>query len=595
MYGGSRSPQDVSRRAVLGSAAAGLAATSGCMQRLRTLASRTESEAVSLAIKTRPPDEDPGAMHLAREFAGWFDTAGIDTTVQPVTAEELYRQVLLNHEFDAFVARYPYRSLTADSLYSLVHSSFAAERGWQNPFGFSNLEVDELLATQRRQTGDARADAVASVQERLATDCPFLVLGTPDSIRAANTTRFRGWTGAFGASPLRLLALDRVAPDANTLKLVTTDNRITRNLNPLMAPFRRRGRLTSLVYDSLARRYRGELIPWAGTDWTWDTAGRGDPVLRVTLRDGMRWHDGDPLSAIDVAFTYRLLADTSMGEFEEPVPPTRYRGRSSFVTNASVRDEQTVELTCSDCSRAVAERALTVPLLAEHVWRERTSEADLGGVDIGAPTTEALVADAIPPVGSGPLQFDTATSRDTLRLTLFEDHFRTAGPVADTVAASALDPPFDALEVSFVGSDSTAVDLVQSGEADATAVGVGSDLVRTIGRADDLILLLDQHDAFYFLGFNVRSTPLSNARFRNLLSHLVDRQHLVDTVFDGYGTPAVSPLAGTGTVPASVQWEPGGTVTPFLGSDGELDRRQVRSAFREAGYRYDDSGTLRKP
>jgi peptide/nickel transport system substrate-binding protein len=113
-------------------------------------------------------------------------------------------------------------------------------------------------------------------------------------------------------------------------------------------------------------------------------------------------------------------------------------------------------------------------------------------------------------------------------------------------------------------------------------------------RADDLTLLLDQSDSFYFLGFNVRSASLSSSRFRNLLSHLVDRQHLVNTVFDGYATPAVSPLSGTGQVPEALQWEPGGSVTPFLGSDGELDTGQVRSAFREAGYRYDDAGTLRQ-
>ncbi|WP_336358376.1 ABC transporter substrate-binding protein [Haloarcula sp. CGMCC 1.6347] len=591
MYGAGQSPQDVSRRAVLGSAAAGLAATSGCMQRLRTLAGNKESPAVSLSIKTRPADEDPGAMHIARQLETWFDTAGVDTTVQPVTATELYRQTLLNHEFDAFVARYPYRQITADSLYSLVHSSFAAERGWQNPFGFADLEVDELLTAQRRQSDDRRAETLASLQKQLANACPFLVIGTPDSIRAANTTRFSGWTGAFGKSPLRLLTLDRADPEATTLRLVTTDSRVTRNLNPLMAPFRRRGRITSLVYDSLARQYQGGLVPWAGVDWEWDTSQPDGPVLRVTLRDDLQWHDGETLTAADVAFTYRMVADTSLGAFEQAVPPTRYRGRATVVTAATAIDERTVELTCTDCSRAVAERALTVPLLAEHVWRERASKADIGGVGIGAATTEALVTDAIPPVGSGPLQFDTASDRESLRLTLFEDHFRTTIDPADSVAASALDPPFDAVEVGFVGSDSTAVELVESGDADATAVGVGSDLVRTIGRADDLTLLLDQGDSFYFLGFNVRSAPLSNSRFRNLLSHLVDRQYLVDTVFDGYATPAVSPLAGTGQVPETLQWEPGGTVTPFLGSDGELDTEQVRSAFREAGYRY-DTGTL---
>lgn len=562
------------------------------MGRFRTLASRQRPSQVGFSIGTLPVDEDPFAMAMARQLSAWFRTAGIDATTQPMTAEELYRQTLVNHEFDAFLGQFPYRNVHPDSLYSLLHSRFTTEPGWQNPFGYSNLTVDDLLSRQRHAPPGEQTGVTADVQRRLAETCPFIVLGFPDVVRTARTDRFRGWATAFGQSPLGLLALDRADPAATTLRLTTIDSRPTTNLNPLVAPFRGRGRVTALVYDSLARRSRGRLSPWAAEDWEWIERRDDQSVLRLTLRDQAMWHDGEPLTASDVAFTYRFLRDTSLGTLERSVPPMRFRGRSSLVDSVRAVDEETVDLSFDDVRPTVATRALTVPLLPEHVWRPRTHEADIGGFDVGMPTTEALVTDAIPPVGSGLLRFEAATNRESLRLRRFADHFverDVALPFSEAVSDGSA---FEELRLQFVGSDSTAVDLVRTGEADATLLGVGTDLVRTIGRAEALTLLLDRTDAFYVLGFNVRRAPFANPRFRRLLARLLDRHTLDEQAFGGYLNPAVSPLAGSRPVPDDVAWDGGDPVAPFLGTDGRLDERAVREAFSAAGYRFDEQGNL---
>jgi len=60
---------------------------------------------------------------------------------------------------------------------------------------------------------------------------------------------------------------DDGADDAATLRLVTTDERITQNWNPIAAEYRRYGTFTSLLYDRLVLVDDGEVIPWLAADW----------------------------------------------------------------------------------------------------------------------------------------------------------------------------------------------------------------------------------------------------------------------------------------------------------------------------------------
>ena len=580
----------VTRRSALAGLVGGLAATSGCLGRIRALVGRDQPTAVSLSIKTLPVDQDPYAIALARQLSAWFGAAGIRASIQPITAEELFRQTFINHEFDVFVGQFPSPFADPDAFYSLLHSTYSVESGVQNPFGYTNLLMDDLLEQQRRQTGSQRTETVTRIQRRLVQVCPFLVLGFPNVIRAARTDRFTGWNGVFDPSLVSLLGLRNTAGSAGRLRATTPDDRPMANLNPLMSSHRGSWNITDLLYDSLAYRYRGTLYPWAATNWEW--VGEEPLELEVTLRDTLTWHDGQRLTASDAAFTYRLLQDTSLGSLSERVPTFRFRGRSSLVESVTAVDDATARVRFTDCSRQTARRTLTVPLLPEHIWTERTDKATVSGVDVGVTTTDALVDGNIPPVGSGPLEFQLVSQGQTLVLERFDDHFLETteetglpSPLADGLA-------FDEFELRFVSSDSSSVDLIVNDEADVTALGVGPNLTSTIGRAPDVSLNIDRSEAFYFAGFNTRRPPLTNPRFRNTLARLVDRNELAESVFDGYVDPAVSPLAGTPWLPSDLEWSPSNPVMEFLGTDGTVDSERAREAFRAAGYRYNEQNRL---
>jgi peptide/nickel transport system substrate-binding protein len=586
------------RRSVLAALGSGAVALGGgCLRRTRNLTGWRSVQPVEFRIKTLPADADPYALTLARQVAAWFRAAGIGVDVLPMAEQELMRQSLLRTEFDMFVMRLPETFREPDALTTLLHSQFADAPGWQNPFGYADMGVDEALERQRRTDGDERLAALERVQQTVARTQPFTLLTVPDDVRAVENERYRNWRRADLTTPVGYLRLERAAEESEAddgdaaddrLRIVGTDRRATTNLNPLSVEFRRSGVLTGLLYDPLVRRIGAERTPWLAESVEFST--EGTPSARVTLRENVSWHDGEALTADDVAFTYDLLADTTLGGDEDTaVPSPEFRGRSSLVDDVSAVDDRRVDVRFVDAERSIAARALTVPILPAHVWRDRATAAEVAGITVGT-VTEALVTNNIPPVGSGPFEFVQNTPRERLLLERDGDHF-SARPDAgfpDWIA----EPSFDELAVTVAGSDVAAVESVTDGDADVTGTAVGASTVPRIGRAEGAELLVRRSDRPYVLGYNTHRPHLENPRFRHTLARLIDEAHLSDEALDGYGRPAVGPLHGTAWYPEDLEWADGNPVVPFIGERGELDAEAAREAFREAGYQYDDDDTL---
>lgn len=569
-------PHRLGRRAFLAGTTAALA---GCSRAREVVDGRPSSQPVSVTIKTTPADDDPYAIRIARHLATNLEAAGVAAQIVPMATDELLRDLLINHEFDIYVARHP-GGHDPDFLRSLVHSKYGNEPGWQNPFGFANLDVDDLADDQRNQKRARRRKTVADLQRSVARGQPFTVVAHPDTIHAVRTDRFVEWPSDGLRSPVDLLSLSgRADADTTTLTVAVTDVYPTRNRNPLAVTFRNRGLATDLLYDPLARWTDGELRPWLARNWDW--ADDDGTVATLELRPDARWHDGRPVTADDVAFTYRFLADTSLGRGDVSVPAPRFRGRIDLVEDVTVVDDHTVRIRFDGHPRVVR-RAFTVPVLPEHEWRPRAREAELAGIDLFDGMTEALVWDNPEPVGSGPLAFESAEVDEELVLTRFDDHF------SNREGAGV---PYDRLLFHVAPSDEVAVELAATGEADATGP-VFASVTPRIGRAADLSLLAGTLRAFYHVGYNIRRGPFTNPRFRLAVGKLLDRKALLEETFGGYATPAVSPV-GDEWRAADLEWDGSDPVTPFPRTDdGSLDVAAVRQAFREAGHRYREDGTL---
>jgi len=588
MNGGQAAPEQtsaatdgtgLSRRAALAATAGLTVSTSGCMSRLRNLVTQPNIDQLSLTITTPPAESDRESTRIANELEEVLKAVGIDVTFEMRSGVDFLRAVLYDHEFDICIGQHP-GGTDPDFLYEMLHSQYTDESGWQNPFGYSNLDVDDLLKKQRHATETDRRDAVTNMLEAVAIQQPFVPICVPDEYRVANTSRFADWTDGHLATRSGYLGLEPAA-GVGTLRAAHTDGRPTENLNPLAADYRGRGTFTELLYDSLATDDgTGELTPWLAESWEWDGA-----VLDVRLRNGCTFHDDEPVTAADVAFTYEFLADMSSGDGEGETPAPRFRGQVDAVEAVNLRNRDRLEIEIT-AGQAAGERALLVPILPAHIWRDRSDTAvGLGNGALTQGTPTAVATNNVPPVGSGPYQFGSRTEGSRLVLERFDDHFTRRAGVA------LPEPTVDEVSIDIPPSTETAIQAVVDGTADVTSAPLDTKLVDSVETSSGRQVFTSPSWTFYFLGFNTRKAPFGNPRFRRVIAQLIDKEWLVENVFYGYARPVATPVTER-WVPDSLTWDGQDPKTPFLGANGEVDVDAARAAFEEAGFRYDEQDRL---
>lgn len=583
--------RSTTRRGLLAVGAAGVAGLSGCIRRVRNLSGRQETDQPTLQIKMLPSDTDPFASWIASHLAAGLEAAGIDARPVPTAPEALSQEVLLGRDFDMYIGQLPFGPQPdPDVFYPLLHSRFNTEIGWQNPFGFGDLDADELLERQRA-TGSDRAEAVSELQSRIAAAQPLTPIYLPDVITGVRNDRFSGWQAAVSELPYGLIRVEPLE-DTQQLRLISTDSRLTTNWNPISAVHRTNLSVLDLLYEPLVVDTGERRLPWLAADTEWDDDAA---TLSVSLRPDLSWHDGEPLTAADVAFSYELLYDTSLGTAVQPIPAPRFRGTSTLVDDVVVETDRRLRIECTETSQSVAAQTLTVPVLPAHIWEEYTDTVSVAGIEIDTDTTEALITDNADPVGSGPFAFSETDPGEAVVFSRFDDHFLDSTD-DDRLADFHGGPSVDELVVDAGFSHSGTVELLATGDADATLSPIAPQAVDQL--ADESAITTHTHRSYgmYHLGFNTRNSPLSNPNFRRLVARLIDKMFLADNVFEGFGEPVASPLATTDWVADDLRWDGSkDPVVPFFGENGEVDAEAAREAFVEAGFRYDADGELRVP
>lgn len=536
---------------------------------------RASNDRLSLTISTLSGDYDPQATTLANRLHDALELAGIDVELALRPHEEFYREILLDHDFDLAVYPHPI-GRDPDDSYATFHSTFGDEWGWQNPFGFYNLDVDDYLEAQRVTVDEDRHEAIREALRRLTNEQPVVPICHPTEPRLAATDRFDGWSELHFEDRWAYLSLSRTHETEQEVRLIVTDTRPTKNLNPLAVEYRGLVPVIDLVYDSLGSYDGSTVVPWLADAWEFD-----DGLVTVELRSAT-WHDGETVTASDVAFTYEFLADTSLGNLDIASPAPIYRGRATMFEAVEAIDDSTVHFS-TEAGRAAVKNAFTVPVLPEHIWIERTGEESIAGVEITEGVTEATVTDNVPPVGSGPFEYVDRTEREWLELERVDSHF----------SRQASDLPEAAFEtVRFLVEPSTpgAIEAIESGAADGTVSPLDPGPIEEATLSSVVTRFDSPAQYVYVIGFNIRTEPMGNPLFRKTVAQLIDKAVIVDEVFSGLASPATALLPEW--TPADLEWDDGDPKHPFLGASGELDESRVRTAFDEIGYRYDGEGNL---
>ena len=134
---------------------------------------------------------------------------------------------------------------------------------------------------------------------------------------------------------------------------------------------------TLFLYDPLT----DEFEPWLAEkgDWT------SDLTYEVTLRDGLTWTDGKPITAEDVAFTINL------GKMET-VP---YHSMYTFISSVEAVDKLTTKITFKEARyQQWANWIYFNPIVPKHLWEKKSEKDVMSGANEN-------------PVGSGPYLYET--------------------------------------------------------------------------------------------------------------------------------------------------------------------------------------------
>jgi peptide/nickel transport system substrate-binding protein len=132
-----------------------------------------------------------------------------------------------------------------------------------------------------------------------------------------------------------------------------------RNFNPLTPATAARWPTLAGVYEPLFvyNSVKAKQVPWLATGFEWLEGGR---LLRVTTRDGVRWSDGQPFSAADVAFTFNLLRRFKALD---------KRGVWGFVESVQATDAHTVDFRFQRVFVPGFDEIAAVQIVPEHAWK----------------------------------------------------------------------------------------------------------------------------------------------------------------------------------------------------------------------------------
>lgn len=259
--------------------------------------------------------------------------------------------------------------------------------------------------------------------------------------------------------------------------------------------------LLELVYDKLAgpSPYLADATPWLAESIT--AEGHDGRGWRIRLRDGIRWHDGKPFGADDVAFTLRYYRDGPANRWTHHVSDT------PRLEHIEVVDRLALRIRCAQpCPQFDKVTAADLPILPMHIW---------------APVKQPhLYRD--PVVGTGPYRLVDATPGRYMRLEANPDYFG-GTPLVDSIVLSMIRNPV------------TAFTALRAGELDLVAAAVPPELNAALSQRADLALMAANPLSAVEMRINFERKPFSDPAFRQALALAVDTAEILQRVQFGRG------------------------------------------------------------
>ncbi|WP_034264669.1 ABC transporter substrate-binding protein [Actinospica robiniae] len=310
-----------------------------------------------------------------------------------------------------------------------------------------------------------------------------------------------GTTAACGSSGSKSSGGSASGPSGTIVATTGSASPFTSDFNPF-SPNVQVGAI-GMIYEPLMffnTAKSGDIESWLAKSYAW---GAGGTSITFTLRSGVKWNDGQPFTADDVAFTFNLdVSNTALNTYGLP------------LTKAVANSPTSVTLDFSKPAYTdlyyLAGKTMILP---QHIWKT-----------VSNPKT---FADS-KPVGTGAYMVGKVSSQ-VLDLTANPNYYQPGLPKVKTIRF-----------LTFTGN-TTADQAIESGEIDWGG-GFIPNIQTNYLKKDSKYQVEDIPLSVTYLLTNDKTGPTANKAVRQAISDTVDRDFISTSVYNGYA-PKVNPMS----------------------------------------------------
>ncbi len=281
-------------------------------------------------------------------------------------------------------------------------------------------------------------------------------------------------------------------------KLVISLSQQPLQIDPRYAIDANSGKVIQLVYNGLLRRNRkGMLEPDLISSWTRE----GDKTYKIRLKDNIFFHNGEKLSAKDVAATYLSILDPKM------VSPKR--GSMMVIDSIETPSENEIIFHLKKAYAPFPE-LLTLGIIPAS-WKDKKGDIKH------------------PPPGTGAFRFIKWKGTQKLLLSANEKYHRGA-------------PRIKRIEFRIIPDATTRLLELIKGKIHLIQNDISIDLIKKVKTEKHLKVITYPGTNYTYLGFNLKDPILKNIEVRRAIAYAIDKKALIKYLMGGYARVAISPF-----------------------------------------------------
>ncbi len=403
-------------------------------------------------------------------------------------------------------------------------------------------------------TAPASSAATQPASSAVATTAP-IASGTTAASPAAAATAPAASAAAASTAPAGKTYASQIdtagiKKGGHITESASTDIRV---LNPVVSTDVYSGYITSLLFDGLVYVDPDTLdaAPRLATKWEIGPDGK---TYTFTLKQGVKWHDGQPFSADDVKFSYDLYMDPKTGT-------PRAGTLNEHIASVVVKDPQTVVFTLKDVIAPFLVSDVGYGIVPKHVL-ESVKHEDI-------PTSDFTTAK---PIGTGPFKFKEWVRGDHVTVVANPD-FHLGAPALDSY-------------VYKVVKDTTVLyQQLKTGEVDYGTIS--SDFYEDAKKQTNFDTVPYDSFSFTYIAFNLdaaKTTLFQEVKLRQALCYALDRKSVVEKILNNLAT------VGVGTEPIrSWAYAPDKITTKY-----DYDPKKANQMLDDLGWKKGSDGIRAK-